>query len=82
MTNFNNNTFEAKDLDEMSEHEGALKNGLKQSLEGSDTLKNFFTEFLISVLFNTLKMIQLSTDFHKSQTFPFNNFFFTKLTDF
>jgi hypothetical protein len=45
MTNFNNNTFEAKDLDEMSEHEGVLKNGLKQSLEGSDTLKNFFTDW-------------------------------------
>ena len=45
MTNVNNNTFEAKDLDEMSEHEGALKNGLKQSLEGSDTLKNFFTDW-------------------------------------
>ena len=45
MTNFNNNTFEGKDLDEMTEHEGALKNELKHSLEGSDTLKNFFTDW-------------------------------------
>jgi len=42
MTNFNNNTFEAKEHDEEHEPE---QNTLKQSLEGSDTLKNFFTDW-------------------------------------
>ena len=42
MTNFNNNTFEAKEHDEEHEPE---QNTLKQSLEGSDTLKNFCTDW-------------------------------------
>ena len=42
MINFNNNTFEAKEHDEEHEPE---QNTLKQSLEGSDTLKNFFTDW-------------------------------------
>ena len=42
MTNLNNNAIESKELEESNEHE---QNTLKQSLEGSGTLKNFFTEW-------------------------------------
>ena len=50
MTNFNNNTFESKELEESNEPE---QKTLKQSLEGSGTLKNFFTEW------NTILQIAL-----------------------
>ena len=42
MTNLNNNAIESKELEESNEPE---QNTLKQSLEGSGTLKNFFTEW-------------------------------------
>ena len=42
MTNFNNNAIESKELEESNEPE---QKTLKQSLEGSGTLKNFFTEW-------------------------------------
>ena len=42
MTNFNNNAIESKELEESNEPE---QNTLNQSLEGSDTLKNFFTDW-------------------------------------
>ena len=42
MTNLNNNAIESKELEESNEPE---QNTLKQSLEGSDTLKNFFTDW-------------------------------------
>ena len=42
MTNLNNNAIESKELEESNEPE---QNTLNQSLEGSDTLKNFFTDW-------------------------------------
>ena len=42
MTNLNNNAIESQEFEESNEPE---QNTLKQSLEGSGTLKNFFTEW-------------------------------------
>ena len=42
MNNYNNKAIKSKELEELNEPE---QNTLKQSLEGSDTLKNFFTDW-------------------------------------
>ena len=43
MTNLNNNAIESKELEELYEPEDTFKNTLKQAVEGTDTIKDFFT---------------------------------------
>ena len=45
MNNYNNNAIESKEIEELYEPEDTFKNTLKQSVEGTDTIKDLFTEW-------------------------------------